>query len=106
MEVVLTIVLAILGSTGVSTVVVACLNRKWSKQDNHDERMDAMIGAQKVLMVDRVRHLGQSYIYSNQITLESKENLIDMYNAYKKLGGNGHLDTIIAEVEKLPIIDK
>lgn len=65
-----------------------------------------MIGAQKVLMVDRVRHLGQSYIYSNQITLESKENLIDMYNAYKKLGGNGHLDTIIAEVEKLPIIDK
>ena len=32
-----------------------------------------------------------------------KETLQDMHRAYKALGGNGHLDTAMEAVEKLPI---
>ena len=62
--------------------------------------------AQKVLMIDRVRYLGSSYIHDGGIALEDKENLSEMYQAYKALGGNGHLSTVMAEVERLPVAEK
>lgn len=103
METVVTIILAVLGSTGVSTIVVACLNRHWQKKDKGDARIDALVNAQKVTMIDRVRWLGSHYINDGEISLEDKENLQAMHDAYKALGGNGHLDTVMKEVEKLPI---
>lgn len=62
MNVFLTIVLAVLGSTGVSSIVVALLQRHWSKRDREDSRIDALVTAQQVLMIGRVRHLGRDYI--------------------------------------------
>lgn len=101
------ILVALLGAatgSGVGVIVVACLQRKWAKQDKHDERVDALVDANKVLMVDRVRHLGKRYIAEGEIHLEDKENLIAMYKAYKKLGGNGHLETVMEEVNTLKVI--
>lgn len=89
-----------LTSSGVATVIVACLNRKWSKEDH----VEALVEANKVLMIDKVRYLGKKYITEGEIHLEDKENLLEMYNAYKRLGGNGHLDTIINEVNRLKVI--
>lgn len=106
-EIILAIVAALLGSTGLSTVVVACLNRHWSKKDKQnqgDPRIDALVNAQKVTMIDRVRYLGGKYIDNGQISLEDKETLKDFHAAYKALGGNGHLDTVMDEVEKLPVV--
>ena len=90
--------------SGVASIVVACLQRKWAKQDKHDERVDALVDASKVQMIDRVRWLGKQYIKDGEIHLEDKENLIEMYNAYKRLGGNGHLETIMNEVKQLKVI--
>ena len=45
-------------------------------------------------MIDRVRWLGESYIIRGYITLDEKESLAEMYEAYKRLGGNGHLKTV------------
>ena len=106
-EIILAIVAALLGSTGLSTVVVTCLNRHWAKKDKKDKgdpRIDALVNAQKVTMIDRVRYLGGKYIENRQISLEDKENLQAMHDAYKALGGNGHLDTVMKEVEKLPVV--
>ena len=100
------LLVSVLCSTGVTSIVLACLNRYWAKKDKHDERIDALVDAQKVLMIDRVRHLGQSYIDDQQITLDDKENLEDMYKSYKALGGNGHLDTVMSEVESLPVVTR
>lgn len=105
MEPVLTIFLAILGSTGISTIIVACLNRRWAKQDRKDSKMDAVVNGLKVLTTAEVRSLGKEYVSAQAISLGDKENIEEMYQAYKKLGGNGHLDTIMSEVEKLPISD-
>lgn len=86
-------------SSGLTGLVLALLQRHWSKQD----KQDSIVSALKVLTVDRVRYLAQCYIRDGDITLEDKETLQDMHRAYKALGGNGHLDTAMAAVEKLPI---
>ena len=93
------IVTACLGSSGLTAIVLALLQRRWSCQD----RQDAIVDGLKVLTVDRVRYLGRGYINAHAISLEDKENLQDMYRAYKALGGNGHLETVMAEVERLPV---
>lgn len=100
---------AVTGS-GVATIVLAVMRRKWEKEDQKkdrrtalDHRIDAIVDALKVLMIDRVRYLGEKYIADQQISLANKENLKDMHKAYKALGGNGHLDTVMNEVDELPI---
>lgn len=101
------IIIALIGAltgSGVSSIIVVLLQRKWAKQDRHDERVDALVEANKVLMIDKVRYLGKKYISEGEIHLEDKENLIEMYDAYKKLGGNGHLDTVMYEVNHLKVI--
>lgn len=98
------IILAAFGGGGISAIIIALLNRHWAKQDKKDDKLSALVIAQKVLMIDRVRHLGQSYINDGGVSLQDKENLLEMHAAYKALGGNGHLDTVMAEVENIPII--
>ena len=100
---IVTIVLAVLGSSGLSAIIVACLQHHWSKKDKADARIDALVAAQQVMMIDRVRHLGRAYIEAGEITLSDKENVIAMYNAYKELGGNGHLETVMQEINGLEV---
>lgn len=100
----LKIILASGTVSGAMTILLAVIQRHWKKTDDKDDSIKALVNAQKVLMVDRVRYLGQNYIQAGQISLESKENLEEMYQAYKKLGGNGHLETVMHEVEKLKIV--
>lgn len=102
-EIIIALIAALTGS-GVSSLVIVLLQRKWSKQDKHDERVDALVDATKVQMIDRVRWLGRGYIEAGEIRLEDKENLKEMYAAYKRLGGNGHLDTIMSEVDHLKVV--
>ena len=90
---------ACLGSSGLTAIVLAILQRRWSCQD----KQDALVAGLKVLTVDRVRYRGRGYILDGKISLEDRENLEEMYTAYKSLGGNGHLETIMAEVRKLPL---
>ena len=89
---------AVTGS-GVTAIILALLQRKWSR----DDKSDAIVEALKVLMVDRVRHLGQAYIAAGSVSLSDKEALEEMHRAYRALGGNGHLNTIMDEVERLPV---
>lgn len=103
MNIFLTLVLAVLGSSGVSTIVVSCLQRHWTKRDREDTRIDALVSAQQVMMIDRVRHLGRDYIEAGRISLPDKENIHAMYAAYKSLGGNGHLETVMSEIDRLEV---
>lgn len=100
------ILIACISSSGLASVIVALLNRHWAKKDKKDEKLDAVVEGLKVLTVDRVRYLGKCYMIDREIDLEDKENLEAMYRAYKSLGGNGHLETIMAEVERLQVVNK
>lgn len=85
---------------GAVTIILRLMDRKEKK----DDRIEALVTAQKVTMVDRVRCLGNKYIEANEIKLEDKETLQEMYKAYKALGGNGHLDTVMHEVDRLHVV--
>ena len=41
-----------------TAIILAILQRKWTK----DDKRDAIVDALKVLLIDRVRYLGQKYI--------------------------------------------
>lgn len=88
---------------GIMSIILACLQRRWAKKDKKDGQISALVGALKVLMVDRVRHLGGRYIEAKKISLDDKETLHQMHDAYKALGGNGHLDLIMKEVDRLTV---
>lgn len=103
MEMLLTLVSVALGSSGLSAIIVAILNHRWATKKGTSTKLDALLEAQKVLMIDRVRYLGECYIIRGHITLDEKENLVEMYQAYKNLGGNGHLKTVMEEIDRLPV---
>lgn len=89
--------------SGLMAILLAVLQRHWNKTDKHDEKLDAIVNGLKILTVDRVHFLGEQYIKRGSITLDEKETLDEMHEAYKALGGNGHLDTVMASVDRLPI---
>lgn len=96
---ILQIVLTAATGSGVTAIVLTLLQRKWAK----DDKRDAIVDALKVLLIDRVRYLGQKYISDGSVSLSDRETLDEMHQAYKSLGGNGHLKIIMAEVGELPI---
>ena len=55
----------------------------------------------KELIADHEKWMGRGYI-----TPKSLENGLLMYEAYKKLGGNGMIDHMKDEIESLPIKQK
>ncbi|MDY3015527.1 MAG: hypothetical protein SOR61_10240, partial [Evtepia sp.] len=57
----------------------------------------------KVLMTYRVRRNVERCVDRGNVSLDEKEDVKEMFQAYKALGGNGHLDTAMAEVDRLPI---
>lgn len=104
-EIVVTLLSVCLGSSGLTAIILALLQRKWAKDDRKDDRVDALVAAQKVIMIDRVRHLSKAHIVSGEISLEDKETIKEMFAAYKALGGNGHLNTIMGEIDKLKVVE-
>ena len=103
-NIVVTLVIACLTSSGLASVIVAILNRKWSKQDKEDSRIEALIDAQKVIMVDRIHWLAKEYIDRGCISLSEKEQFMDYHKAYQGLGGE-NCTVPVAEVNKLPVMD-
>lgn len=108
-------IIAALGGSGITSILVAIMKRRWKKQDDAEKitpkridnlelKVDALVRCNKVMAVDRIRYLGLCYINTEGVTLEEKETLHEMHEAYKDLGGNGHLDTVMKEVDKLKIV--
>lgn len=69
-----------------------------------EEKVDALMESQKFIMYDRIRYLGQAYIGEAEIDFDDRRILNDMHNSYHNgLGGNGDLDILMEEVNRLPL---
>ena len=93
------IVLAILGSSAlaslISGVISLIANRK--KQETGVE------AGVRILLYDRIKHLGIKYIERGYITHDEYEDLGRMHDVYHNdLNGNGFLDNIMEQVNELP----
>lgn len=72
------------------------------KVDKVAEDMEAVTFTTKAQAYDRIRHLGMQYIRAGEISEEDLNALIVLHKGYKKLGGDGFLDKVMDEVDKLP----
>lgn len=102
MEAFSTILSAGIGA-GIMQLINTVIIHRMKKNDKEDERIANLTESQKLLMQDRVRYLGSKFIEEKKISLDDKEMLQAMHKSYQALGGNGHLDTVMREVDKLPI---
>ena len=94
-EMLITVVVAVLGSSGLWTFIQ-------KKTDKKDARIKLLIG----LAHDRIMQLGLYYINRGYITADEYENLYNyLYAPYKELGGDGSGDRIMDEVKKVPVRD-
>lgn len=93
LEMVVAIIVAALGSTGLWSFVSS------RKKKNTAER-DLLIG----LAHDRIIYLGMKYIERGSITRDEYENLNDyLYKPYEGAGGNGSAKRVMEGVRKLPL---
>lgn len=91
-QIVITIITAMLASTGL-----------WTFLGNRVERSTAerelLIGIGHIELV----FYGIQYIERGWLTKDEYETMQDLYKPYVKLGGNGSGTKIMKEIEKLPI---
>lgn len=111
--------------SGAFSVILWLLNRKAHKEDTAADnqtaictargeeikaisgKVDAMYLADRLIMSDRIKHLGKIYIARREITAEELEDIMTMHECYHSdLGGNGFLDNIMRQVQELPIVSK
>mgnify|MGYP003299780358 CR=1 FL=1 len=104
------IIVAICGCTGGFNIVALILQRRWSKQDKKDERLDAieksleeLKGAQRASMEERIRYLVGHFLGKGEISMAELSNLREMHKKYVGVGGNGNLDTEMELLDTIPV---
>lgn len=105
---IVTIIVALCGSSALSTLISALFARKAAKEKaeaDKDGEHTALIVAMRQLYYGRIKRHAKSYIAANEITTEELEDIIEEHRIYHDiLGGNGYLDTIMADVKALKVI--
>ena len=94
-QVILTIVTALLASSGLWAFIS-------SRLDKNSSERELLIGIGHVELV----FFGMQYIERGWITRDEYETLQELYKPYIKLGGNGSGTKIMHDVEKLPMKDR
>lgn len=106
----------------IDNVVQWCLQRKAAKEDRVEEndraeikkikqwekdmedKVNALINADRYIMFDRIRYLGQKYVAEKEVDFDDRRILNQMHDVYhNELGGNGDLDELMKAVNALPL---
>ncbi len=107
--------LAIIGGLLGGSVVAAIVNQigesirqrrkhKYDTEDTESKDLKEIKTGLKWVMYDRIRHLGQAYLQDGSIDIDDRRILHEMHKSYHDgLGGNGDLDLLMQQVDKLPL---
>lgn len=106
----------------IDNVILWHLNRKASKEDKADEKAEAAKKGEekwkkdtedsinglkdglRIIMLDRIRWLGQRYLKEGEIDFDDRRYLNEMHQVYHgSLGGNGDLNSLMEDVNDLPL---
>lgn len=81
--------------------------RKRYQERSDDEALKELAAIQEAvryLLYDRIRSLGGKFLGDGTVDFDDRRILNNMHEVYhKKLKGNGDLDILIGEVNKLPL---
>lgn len=108
LEMVVTIVVSVIASSGCWSVILYRMQTK-DKAKEKDSAERKMLMA---LAHDRLYYLLESMLEEYQtgkrkgITTEEFENIKILFDGYKSLGGNGTCERLYKEVDKLPTVSK
>ena len=92
-QMVLSILLAMIGSTGLWNYIS-------TRREKHDAKTKLLVG----LAHDRIVYLVMKYIERGYITRDEYENLNDyLYVPYAAAGGNGSAKRVMEEFKRLPL---
>lgn len=85
-------------------VVSACVGYLFAQRSKSKQVDEGIQAGVRVLLYDRIKHLGKKYIENGSISIEELEDLHSMHAIYHNdLGGNGFLDNLMKSVESLPL---
>lgn len=71
--------------------------------EEQGKKLDAVIEGMRVVLLDRIRYLGQSYINKGEIDFDDRRIFHMMHDVYHDgLGGNGDADLVVEAVDALP----
>lgn len=100
-------ILAVLGGgmgaalvTGLWTMVQYKLRRR----DEHSDRVDAQKKALRYIMLYIIEERAKEHIRNGAISMEARRSLHHWHELYHNgLGGNGDADTLMGQVDRLPL---
>ena len=82
---------------------VVLLTSTIAAMKQYDETLGSAVNG---IIHDRIIHNVNEYINRKAITIEEISTLKSMYYPYKKLGGNGDVETAFEQAIKLPVVTK
>ena len=76
--------------------------KQWEK--DMEDKVNALVNADKYIMFDRIRYLGQKYVAEKEVDFDDRRILNQMHDVYhNELGGNGDLKELMDAVNALPL---
>lgn len=85
-----------------SGVLVTILNFVFTLVKDWYDRRKGLRAAMRIMLDDRLCHLGEKYLNAGYITTEQLKVFTKMHASYKSLGGNGYHKTLMAKIDALP----
>lgn len=83
--------------------ILAKLKELEDKIDNIEDRLGGLERAQKITMHERIKRLAAKYCEAGKISFDDFEIMKQMHSIYHNdLHGNGFLDAVMEDVERLP----
>lgn len=71
---------------------------------DNGELMQNIIKSNKLIMLDRIKHIALGYIRAGKISYEDRKLLHNMWDEYHNAwNGNGDLNLIMSDVDELPL---
>lgn len=93
------IIVAIIGSGALSTLISLIASRRNAKRDTQKTIEDAL----QCLCLGEIRRSGEKHIARGQIAPDDYQEFVDLYDVYKRLGGNGYAERIKDAIDELPL---
>jgi len=88
----------------IGNLISQFFQRRADKKSKKDIKIAALYEAQRLVMLDRIKCLGQRYISEGIVDFDDRRLLNKMHKVYHdQLGGNGDLDNIMKSVNKLQL---
>lgn len=97
------ILIAILGSGVLSTLISGL----FTFLQSYVGYKNATAVGVKLVLEDQIKRLAMAHISRGSITFDDLGDIMRMHEVYhKRLKGNGYLDKVMSEVQRLPIVER